>query len=146
MTQAELFLDIVLRRVGSDPQALDNLLGGRGKRNFHASVDYKGMLSLGLLTDIGQVEHEAVRANCGGQYHSNDVCGLDFMPVTCSQDTAPVYYYRTENATEDRVRIAYRWAPDGQTVATYLLIRHNGLWQLDGIDCETGDAFNWGDR
>jgi hypothetical protein len=143
-TPAERALDAVLHRANVDPNPLSNLLGGRGEPNFRQTVDYSRFLTPALVAAIAQVERSLVRQNCGGRYRSGEVCGLDFVPLTCAQDSSETYLYRTQATRPGEAIITYRWTgSDRRTVATYRLLYRKGSWRLDGIRCaEGGREFN----
>lgn len=140
-SEAERALDSILKRVDHDNQALDNLVGGRGP-GFRRTVEYRTMLTAPVLAAIAAREKDAVKRSCGGRYREDEVCGLDYMPVTCAQDSSPLYYYRTDSESTDAAQVAYH-APFGQAAqATYRLVKEAGTWKIDAIRCRDGDAFN----
>jgi hypothetical protein len=139
----ERALDAILKRVDSDDNALENLLGGRDKAKFHRTVDYAPMLTQPLLTAIARTEAALVKKDCGGRYRRGEICGLDYVPVTCAQDSNDSYLYRIEQEGPLAARIAYAWPGDQHTpVATYQLLRRGDRWMIDGIACRDGDRFN----
>jgi hypothetical protein len=144
-TEAERALDAILKRVDHDHQALDNLLGGRGP-GFRRTVDYRTMITPPALAAIAAHEKEVVKRTCGGRYRDGEICGLDYVPVTCAQDSNPVYFYRTLSASADRAEIAQKWPYSKEPGATYRLVRDGGGWKIDGIRCTGADAFNMGAR
>ena len=143
-TSAERALDGILKHADSDGQQLDNLFGGRGQHNFHASADYSKVLTAPLLAAITARQKAVVQADCGGQYKKGELCGLDYSPITCAQDFSDTYLYRTQSSGEDRAEITYYWPGTDKPVATYRLIRQAETWKIDGIRCTGGDAFNFG--
>lgn len=145
-TPAERALDAVLHRANVDPNPLSNLLDGRGEPGFRQTVDYSAFLTPALVAAIAQVERDLVRQNCGGRYRSGEICGLDFVPLTCAQDSSETYLYRTQATQPGEAIITYRWAgSDRRAVATYRLLYRKGSWRLDGIRCaEGGQEFNPG--
>lgn len=138
-SEAERALDAILQRAGADPDPLSNLLEGRGRRGFRPSVDYAAVLTPALLASMRSTERALLRRNCGGQYRQGEICGLDFVPLTCAQDSAESYLYRTQVARPGEAVIAYRWPGENRTpVATYRLIHQGGAWRIDGIRCSEG--------
>ena len=140
---AERALDGILKHADYDANQLDNLFGGRGQKNFHASVDYGKVLTAPLLAAITAKQKAMVQADCGGAYRKGDICGMDTSPITCAQDISDNYLYRTESSADDRAEIAYFWPGTRNPVATYRLVRQAETWKLDGISCADGDRFNF---
>jgi hypothetical protein len=143
-TEAEQALAAILHRADTDAAILDNILGARGTRHFHRSVDYTVDLTPALLRAIREAEHRLVAKECGGHYRAGDICGLDYNPVTCAQDSDPPYLYRTDAAQADQATISYRWRNDNdqKTAAIYRLIHEGGHWRIDAITCDGGVRFN----
>jgi hypothetical protein len=141
LTTPELALDRILKMADSDPDQLDNLLGGRGRADFHPTVDYTAVLTPPLLAAIRRSEDQLVRKSCGG-YYTGEVCGLDFSPVTCAQDMNDAYLYRTEFKRGHVAEISYAWSlAVASPAATYMLLEAGGNWRIDGIKC-LGNAWN----
>ena len=143
-TTAERALDGILKHADYDANQLDNLFGGRGQKNFHATADYSKVLTAPLLAAITAEQKAMVKADCGGEYKKGELCGMDSSPITCAQDMSDSYLYRTESSADDRVEIAYYWPGTRKPVATYRLVRQAETWKIDGIRCTDGDAFNYG--
>jgi hypothetical protein len=143
-TLAERALDGILKHADSDGQQLDNLFGGRGQKNFHATADYGKVLTPPLIAAITAKQKAVVQADCGGQYKKGELCGMDSSPITCAQDFSDSYLYRTDSSSDDRAEITYYWPGTRQPVAAYRLIRQGETWKIDGIRCTDGDAFNFG--
>lgn len=147
-TEAERTLNEILMATGRDDDALDNLLDGRGKPGFHPTVDYRRFLTEALLRAIRDAEAALVKRDCGGTYRDGDICGLDYDPLTCAQDSNPRYLYRTETQNAGTARIAYAWPGQPAIAATYRLVLRDGQWKLDGIKCPAdidsgqSDTFN----
>jgi hypothetical protein len=147
-TEAERALDTILMATGRDDTALDNLLGGRGKAGFRPTIDYRRFVTDALLRAIRDAEAALVKRDCGGAYREGEICGLDYDPLTCAQDSNPRYLYRTETQHAGTARIAYAWPGQPAVAATYRLVLRDGRWKLDGIKCNAdvdtgqGDTFN----
>ncbi|MCR0985080.1 hypothetical protein [Roseomonas populi] len=123
---------------------MSNLLGGRGERGFRRTVDYTTLLTPALIAAIARTERTLLRRNCGGRYRPDEVCGLDFVPVTCAQESNGTYLYRTQVTRPGEAIIAYRWPGEGRSAAaTYRLLHRGGSWRIDGIRCGEGlPSFN----
>jgi hypothetical protein len=143
-TAAEKALDQILKRAGKDDDELDNLLGGRGNKSFHRTVDYTAMLTKPLMAAIAAKEQALVQSECGGQYREGDICGLDYSPITCAQDSNDSHLYRTETSAENYAEVSYDASKDGKAAVTYRLVRETAGWKIDGIRCNDGDLFNFG--
>jgi len=141
---AERALDGILKHADYDTNQLDNLFGGRGQKNFHATADYSKVLTAPLLAAITAKQKAMLKADCGGEYRKGDICGMDSSPITCAQDVSDSYLYRTQSSSDDRAEIAYYWPGTREPVATYRLIRQAETWKIDAIRCADGDAFNFG--
>ena len=99
--------------------------------------------SSALIAAIRAEEKAAVQRDCGGHYAKSEICGLDYSPITCAQDSNTTYVYRTEVDQGDEAIIAYAWGKDDKPAATYRLVRQAGQWKIDGIRCDTGASFNF---
>jgi hypothetical protein len=140
---SEQALNRTLKRIDADDNALDNILGGRGQKTYRRTVDYGPMLTPRLIAAIAAFEKSKVRADCGGRYRDGEVCGLDYNPVTCAQDSNDSYVYRTDQQTPTTARIAYAWAADAkEPSATYRMVLDGGAWKIDAVGCQGGDSFN----
>ncbi len=141
---AERALDRIVKRADTDDEQLDNLFHRFGPVPAAKRVDYRAMLSAPLLAAMRGEERRQVQADCGGQYQADGICGLDFSPITCSQDNVPAYQYRTLAATPDTAMIELRWPGEKNIAATYRLKRMDGAWKIDGVACDGGVRFNFG--
>ena len=138
---AERALDAILKTAGNDDDQLDNLLDGRGKPGFKKTVDYSTLLTAALMSAIADRQTALVREDCGGRYIKGELCGLDYLPINCAQDTNDSYVYETVKETDSTAEIRYAW-PDQKSDATYRMVLSDGRWKLDGITCVEADSFN----
>jgi hypothetical protein len=132
---AEMALDRVLKMADGDEFQLDNLLH-RYPVVPKKQVDYRGMLTVKLIAAMQAEEHKLVAKDCGGRYLEGEICGMDYSPITCAQDTIAPYTYKT---LTQRARDAIIAGPS----ATYRMIQVGSGWQIDGIKCTEGAAFNF---
>jgi hypothetical protein len=132
---AELALDKVLKTADRDDLQLDNLLH-RYPVAKAKQIDYRPALTAQLIAAMQAEEKRLVAKDCGGKYLEGELCGMDYSPITCAQDTVAPYTYKTV-AQHDRDAII---AGPG---ATYRMIQAGSGWQLDGVKCETGTGFNF---
>jgi hypothetical protein len=138
-TPVEKELDRILHKADADENQLDNIVGRPGSKQ---TIDYRTMLTPALIAGIQMAEKDLVRRDCGGSYRKGEECGLDFLPVTCAQDTSPTYLYHTVLELGPRAVIEYAWPGDGKRAATYTLLQTPQGWRIDGITCAIGPAFN----
>lgn len=139
-TPAELALEKILRIADADNNQLSNLLHrpyGRDGR-----VDYAQILTPALIAAITKQENGLVQKECGGKYKKDELCGLDYSPITCAQDSLPAYVYHTVLDLGGRVVVEYAWPPDNKKAATYTLLQDKSGWKIDGISCADGDKFH----
>lgn len=131
---AEVALDKVVKLADRDDDLLDNLLH-RYPVAKAKQVDYRPMLTAQLIAAMQAEERRLVKQDCGGKYLEGELCGMDYSPITCAQDTVAPYTYKTLAQTDRAATIA---GPG----ATYRMVQIGGGWQLDGVKCE-GIAFNF---
>jgi len=142
-TPVERALDAILKKVDSDvdDRSAPNFLG-KGPPALGKIAGYQGILTQRLIDAILREEARLVELGCGGKYNG-DVCGLGFLPIECAQDWSDTYLYHTEMANRSTARIASTWpSHTDMTTATYRLVRVSGRWEIDGISCGSGPAFN----
>ncbi|MDE2182424.1 MAG: hypothetical protein KGJ78_05330 [Alphaproteobacteria bacterium] len=138
-SQTEKELDRMLHAADADDNELNNIVHRPGSRQTR---DYGTMLTPALIAAIRKTEMEWVRRDCGGKYRKGEECGLDFLPLTCSQDVSQTYLYHTVLDLGSRVVIEYAWPQDGKRAATYTLLQTPRGWRIDGISCADGPSFN----
>jgi hypothetical protein len=132
---SEMALDRLLKAADGDEFQLDNLLH-RYPVVPKKQVDYRGMLTAQLIAAMRAEEKKLVAKDCGGKYVEGEICGMDYSPITCAQDTVAPYTYKTIAQHEHDAVIA---GPG----ATYRMIQVGSGWQLDGVKCNEGGAFNF---
>lgn len=145
-TPEEHALDAILKSADRDDDQLDNLLGGRGPGKFRQTFDYRAVLTQRLISAIRRTETKLVKRNCGGNYYDGEICGLDFLPIECTQDTNDTYLYRTDMQNKSVARIDYAWPSNKWSntslVASYKLVKIADQWKIDGIKCCNSRTFN----
>ena len=124
-SEPERALEKILRRADRDTQLLDNLLQGRGAKNLRPTFRYESLLTPGLIEAIRVQEKALVTKDCKGRYRDGEICGLDYSPITCGQDSPKRYEFRTLQAEPNMTKIDFRW-PGGKTAATYRLAKADG--------------------
>jgi hypothetical protein len=138
-TPMEIALDKLLHAADADGNQLANLVHRPGA---DGRVDYRQMLTPKLIAAITKAERDLVQKDCGGKYKKGELCGLDYSPITCAQDTSPSYLYHSVLEFESKAVIEYAWPNENETAATYTLVKDKSGWKLDGITCAHSKAFN----
>ena len=138
-TVPETALDRILHLADSDGEQLANLLHRPGA---DGRVDYAQILTPALIAAMRNTEKQLVQEDCGGKYLQGEICGLDYSPITCAQDTAPSYIYHTVLELGDRAVIEYAWPSGKVPVATYMIVKVRNGWKIDGVTCAHGGKFN----
>jgi len=138
-TGPEMALDKILHLADADDNQLGNLIPARGGGGH---VDYTKSLTPALIAAIAKAEKDLVREDCGGKYRKGELCGLDYSPITCAQDSLPAYTYHTILDLGDKVVIEYAWPPNNETTATYTVIKGANGWRIDGVSCAGGAKFH----
>jgi len=134
-TEAEKALDKLLRlsekRFGLVAAVLGRPGGGK-----HDVALARELTTARLRQDLAGQERKAVRDNCKGRYVPGEICGLDYNPLTCSQDESDApYSFRTTAATADRADIVYSWPGAASPSARFVMVREAGAWKLDVVEC-----------
>lgn len=138
-TPSELALDKILRIADADQNQLGNLLH---RTDRDGRVDYTQMLTPALIAALVKEEKKMVQKDCGGKYLQGEICGFDYSPITCAQDSAPSYLYHTVLDLQSRVVIEYAWPNETSRAAVYTLVKRGDRWLIDGITCAGGAAFH----
>lgn len=85
------------------------------------------------------------KKDCPGSFHG-ELCEMARRAITCNAVPHDFYVFRTTSAAADEATIDATW-PDFASAAapewkTYRLVRKDGMWALDGIDCGGLYKFN----
>ena len=104
-----------------------------------------------LVQSIAAADQAGGRANCDG------VCGVDFDPIVCAQDTLnPPHFYLTASkakgngwpdnvaATTDRAYVRYRRGAARDRYVhriDFLMEKQSGRWKIAGICCIGGKGY-----
>ncbi len=141
-SEAEKALLDIIRRAVTDDNVIEYVLGTPG---YDPKKDsgYSLLFTKKLLRVMAKKESDLVKKECNGKY-TNEICGIDYNPITCSQDFIDEgYLFQTKEDTGHKAVIHFLWTPfidDGSTF--YILIKDGGRWKLDGIGCKVGAKFN----
>lgn len=126
---------------------LDNSISDRGEIFYYLTgrinkkdaSEYSYFFTEPFRTSVTKVELELVEKDCGGKYIEGELCGLDFSPINCAQDSSEFYFYRTEKASKYETIISYKWpgsVPSNAIKYTkFRLVKENNIWKLDGVSC-----------
>lgn len=145
-TEAEKALARIIQKAQDDKELPRYLLE-------HSSPDpvrdkeNSTMFTASLLAALNDSEADQVHRRCGGRYIPGEVCGIKYNPITCLDFERPMYVFRTDSSGEfsngdSSAVIAYRLPEGQQIVATYNMLRVDGMWKVDGVDCTVGGSFN----
>ncbi|HLO74849.1 MAG TPA: hypothetical protein VK196_00155 [Magnetospirillum sp.] len=140
-TDAEKALDAILKLADRIPESAWVAVEAPGRDKTKDRL-FQGQFSPKLRTAWVNAERKAVRKNCNGTYVDGESCGIDVHPITCAQDAAEKYLYRTASASADQAVVEYRWPEETEPLATYRLVFTNGTWVLDGVACAGYLKFN----
>lgn len=140
-TEPEKALDRILKLSDEEPESSWFAVGVPWRDKAKDSL-YRGLLSQRLKDSWADAERKAVKENCNGTYVDGELCGIDIHPITCSQDTAETYLYRTVELSSERAIVEYRWDRAPKIIATYRLVHEGTTWVLDGVACAGYLKFN----
>ncbi|MBV8976462.1 MAG: hypothetical protein JO261_10465 [Alphaproteobacteria bacterium] len=127
-TDAEKTLDKILRTAEGDELILDNVLH-RFPVPATKRVDYSKWLTPALIASLQAEQKRLLDQDCGGKYVEGDICGMDYNPLTCAQDTMAVHAYATLSESGDAVTIT-------RAAVAYRMTHTGPGWRLDGIKCK----------
>lgn len=137
--QSQQKLNTILKISWSEGEFIRFLLHKEGHSNKNNK--YNDLFSQKLLNTLARDEKQTVRENCGDEYHPEEVCGLDFNPLTCSN--APYLVTNINALKQGDVFAIYEYVSNGKIKATYRMHNKNGRWLLDGIECPDGKNYNF---
>jgi hypothetical protein len=138
-SEPERALNATLRVADKDEKEFDNLSLAPRKPTFRPTVDYRRMLSAPLLAAFVSQQRRVLKADCGGKYLEGELCGMDYDPITCAQDSPDHYLFETLRADPTSAVVKMSWPHENQ-ITTYRLVRRQGRWLIDGIHCADADA------
>ncbi len=141
-SDAEKILLDIIRRANTDNNIIKYILG-RPRYDAKKDTGYSYLFTKTLLQVMAKKESDLVKRSCGGKY-TGKICGIDYNPITCSQDFIDEgYLFQTKEDNGHKAVIHFLWTPfidDGSTF--YILIKDGAHWKLDGINCGNGAKFN----
>ncbi len=145
-TEAEKALAKIIDTVQDDGE-LPHYLLRHGAPELEREKQVNSMFTPALQRALVDSEADTVHTRCGGQYIKGEKCGITYNPVTCLEFERDQYLFRTDSAgafsTGDyNAVIAYRLPEGQQIIATYNMLKVDGKWKMDGIDCSVGGSFN----
>lgn len=86
ITMEELSLQTAIKTSAADPHILDNILI-RDQVPDNNRIDYRLYITQNLINSIRIEEKRQLNINCNGKYIANEICGLDYNPITCASDS-----------------------------------------------------------
>lgn len=102
-TEAERTLDAILALRDDNGSLYEFLTNREGGRENHYKIFFPYFTSE-LLNSISAAEKKLVKLNCNGKYIDGDLCGIEYNPLNCAQDTpSNGYYYRTEHFNDKEI-------------------------------------------
>ncbi len=145
-TEAEKVLNEIISLEAKDAHVLAFALGI--PTNVPATDKrYGQFFTAAFLNALRKAEADLIQSDCGGIERDDEPCGFGFDPILCGQDVFDVYLFRTIKAGEGSVIVAVHGSEveivaDEKEYIYYSMIRQEGVWKVDGIDCREGGAFN----
>ncbi len=141
----ETSLDRILRATERDDATLTQLIEGRGGVR---AGRYRRWATPGLIAAIRAADQRLVDSDCGGKRTADQICGIDWNPLTCAQDSDPTYLYKTIEVGEQLAVVDYVWSEGdpaaGEPATRFRLRRAGGEWLVDGVRCSDGTSLNMG--
>jgi hypothetical protein len=119
--------------------------GGRKKYGSLFAADF----SREVIDSIAGLERKWVKEDCNGKYRNDEICGFDYNPLNCAQDSPPYgYFFAVETQGDGQAVIAVSWGENDTLAGRYRMVERKGHWKIDAIDCSEGDKyplnkFNW---
>ena len=111
-------------------------------------IDYSNYLTNKLALAIETYEKNLVQKTCNGKYLDDQICGINYNPITCSQESFEFEVYNTIKTNNHETTIEYSYLLDNKIypIATYRLVNKLNIWLLDGIKCNNylyNDNYNF---
>jgi hypothetical protein len=137
-TEAEKALDRIFMKSDSDDNLFRFILN-RPDYNPSKNYGYERFFTKELLKSWRETEADIKK----GQHcnYNEGLCGMDISPITCGQDGAG-HLFKTIKQTDNEAIMTYiseeifKLYPDTKTPYFYKLIKQEGIWKLDGVDCD----------
>jgi hypothetical protein len=145
-TEAEMTLAKIIDAVQDDGELPSYLLHHRTADKLRDAQN-REMFTPALLDALTDTEANMVHNRCGGYYVPGEKCGISYNPITCLNFERNAYFYRTDSAGayslgDYNAVIAFKLPEGLQIVATYNMLKIDGKWKLDGVECTLGGSFN----
>jgi len=143
-TEAEKVLDKIFDLEDKDSNVLFFALGTPA---YDPAKDtgYARLFTKALLKAWRKKEADLVQDDCDGKYREGEICGLDFDPIVCGQDRPDKFVFRTIKSGKESATMIATWreyVKREETFTVYRLVKEEGDWKLDGVDCRNGHTFN----
>ena len=146
-TAAELALDHVLNLdMTAAPENLSHLMATNT-----LPAQYAALFTPALSLAVFNANTAEVQQNCNGKPQTENglICDLHFDVLLCEPDVPPTpILYRTISGNGNKATVAFEWGTEGTDHGRYRLVKVDGTWKLDGVNCifppPVGSiTFNW---
>lgn len=123
-------------------KALEKALGTSGGDGHTKSGNYR--TNPNVTADFIKSVDAADAANCKGVDRTKTICGINFDPLSCSQDPPRGWFYETTQKSDTEVYIqarpheGLRYMSD---LPQYRLTKTGGTWKINGVRCGSS-SFN----
>jgi hypothetical protein len=143
---AEQALLQIIDEFDQNPDLLEPILGRSGQKTAETER-FASHFSPALRKALHAAESDLVQQYCGGTYRDGELCGLDYIPLTCAQDIfdSASAVLTSENTGQGGATITYRISGDDTIIARYRMQQMHESWIIDGIDCDDS-TFNWSQK
>lgn len=142
-SDAEKALLDIIRRAIKDDNIIKYVLGTFRLEETKDNI-YSRLFTKNFLRAAAKKESDLVKRSCDGEYRIDEICGIDYNPISCAQDFIDEgYLFRTKEDNGHKATINFLWTPfidKGRRF--YRLIKDGDHWKLDGVDCGNGAKFN----
>lgn len=139
-TEAEKVLDKIFTNRKTSAEISYYILQRPGY-NKKKSGEYAHFFTPSLLESWAKAGKRDIEEGCNGIY-KGEICHIDFDVLTCSQDVPDTFLYRTTYSREDEAIITYTWPENLRDESYYRMIKTEGAWKLDSVDCKGKYQFN----
>ncbi len=147
-TEAEKALNALLERDRKGDGNMYEYILGRPWYDAEKDPGYNRWMTQAFVDSVRTEEKKIVQEDCNGRYHEGEICGIDFHLPVCGQDMTDIgFFFQTTREMATEAYISYVWAEHlNQAVLQeepdFKMVKQNGVWKLDGLNCSRGYTFN----
>jgi|GEM_PF-3325832 len=133
---AEKALDAILLLDNESKDLQDFLLQRKWQKQARVE-EFTKLFSPKLLDAWVAEDRILAKKFCGEGFDaSQGMCGMDYSPVTCEQESNDIYKYKTIEVDDKHAVVTYVWPNIGIVGPTYRFIKDaDASWKLDGVKC-----------